>query len=247
MWIKRALSKFAGRSFVQGCLERNIRISQYLTGIGSGSDVSSSGEAAIIGLLKRRCSPPYCIFDVGANKGQFLRLILQNVNVADVFIHCFEPGKETFRSLEESTARMDHFGHIELNNVGIGSAPGYATLHYDESGSELASLTKRRLEHFGIEFSGSESVRIATIDSYCVEHAITRIHLLKLDIEGHELDALEGARTMLEARAIDVVAFEFGGCNIDTRIFFRDFWYLFSRFQMDIYRVTPSCFLTKIC
>ena len=60
-------------------------------GIGSGSEVSSGGENAIFRVLKQRLKPPYCIFDVGSNRGQFLRLILDNVAAVDFNIHCLSP------------------------------------------------------------------------------------------------------------------------------------------------------------
>ena len=228
---------------MQRVLERNVRASQDLMGIGSGDGVLASGEHAIFHALKQKLNPPYCIFDIGANKGQFLQLILDNIAVDDFSIHCFEPGKETFKTLSES-ARKDT--RITLNNIGLGRNTGEAILHFDNPGSGLASLTKRRLEHFGIDFNNSEKVEINTIDNYCSENAIDRIHLLKLDIEGHELDAFSGARRMFETRSIDIVTFEFGGCNIDTRTFFQDFWYFFSELNMEIYRITPSGYLYPI-
>jgi hypothetical protein len=110
----------------------------------------------------------------------------------------------------------------------------------------MAYLTKRRLDHFGIYFNKSEKVEINTIDNYCSENAINHIHLLKLDIEGHELDALDGARKMFDKNSIDIVTFEFGGCNIDTRTFFQDFWYFFSGINMKIFRITPSGYFYPI-
>ena len=58
-----------------------------------------------------------------------------------------------------------------------------------------------------------------------------------MDIEGHELDALRGFGEAL--KHIDVIQFEFGGCNIDTRTFFQDFWYFFQKEGFEIYRITP--------
>lgn len=241
--LKKFLIKASGNRFMQRVLDRNVRASQDLMGIGSGDGVSGSGEHAIFQALRQRRTPPYCLFDIGANKGQFLQLILDNLAVDDYSIHCFEPGKETFRILTAS-ARKDK--RITLNNVGIGKQKGEAILHFDSPGSGLASLTKRRLDHFGIDFSDSEKVEINTIDDYCAEKAIPRIDLLKLDIEGHELDAFSGARRMFEARAIDMVTFEFGGCNIDTRTFFQDFWYFFSEMNMELFRITPSGYLHRL-
>lgn len=241
--LKKSLVKISGNRFMQRVLERTVRASQDLMGIGSGDGVLASGEYAIFHVLKQRLNPPYCIFDIGANKGQFLRLILDNIAVDDFSIHCFEPGKETFKILRGSV-RNDK--RITLNNIGIGNKKGEAILHFDSPGSGLASLTKRRLDHFGIDFNNSEKVEINTIDDYCSENGIHRIHLLKLDIEGHELDAFSGAKRMFETRSIDMVTFEFGGCNIDTRTFFQDFWYFFNEVGMKLFRITPSGYLYPI-
>jgi FkbM family methyltransferase len=241
--LKQTLIKISGNRWMQSALEKSAHISQYLMGIGAGGSVLSSGEKAIFVTLRQRFSPPYCIFDVGANQGQFLRLVLQQVGADGFSIHCFEPGRETFKILTES-AKGD--GRVKLNNIGLGKEPGEATLHFDRAGSGLASLTRRKLEHHGIDFSRSETVAIGTVDSYCAANSISRINLLKIDIEGHELDALHGARKMFDSRSIDMVSFEFGGCNIDTRTFFRDFWYFFREVNMSILRITPSGYLQPI-
>ncbi len=241
--LKKALIKASGNLFIQRVLEKNVQVSQYLMGIGSGDGVLSSGERAIFYLLKQRFKPPYCIFDVGSNKGQFLQLILDSIAVDDFSIHCFEPGHQTFKILAEF---FKEDKRIRLNNIGIGKEIGEAILHFDSAGSGLASLTKRRLDHFGVDFNKSEKVEISTIDNYCSENAINHIHLLKIDIEGHELDALAGARRMFNTKSIDIVTFEFGGCNIDTRTFFQDFWYFFSEINMNIFRITPSGYLYPI-
>jgi FkbM family methyltransferase len=188
---KNALIKVSGNHFVQRILNKNVVVSQYLMGIGSGAGVSTSGEQAIFHVLEKRIKPPYCIFDVGSNKGQFLQLILKSILTSDFSVHCFEPGREAFAILAESCKEDKR---IKLNNIGLGKEKGKAVLHYDSVGSGLASLTKRKLDHFNIDFSKEENVEINTIDSYCSENSIDHIHLLKIDIEGHELDGLAGAK-----------------------------------------------------
>ena len=45
-----------------------------------------------------------------------------------------------------------------------------------------------------------------------------------------------GAEEMLKQRKIHRIQFEFGGCNIDSRTFFRDFWMILSN-DYDIFRI----------
>ncbi len=81
-----------------------------------------------------------------------------------------------------------------------------------------------------------EQVRLTTIDIFCKEQGIEKIDFLKLDIEGNEINALEGAKTMLEKDSIKFIQFEFGGCNIDSRTYFQDFYYLLKD-RYKIYRI----------
>jgi FkbM family methyltransferase len=238
--LLKVLGKITGNGQLQKALEFNVRASHYLMGIGAGSDVSESGEKAVFRLLGTMAGAPFCIFDVGANKGQFLELALAQLPTEPFAIHCFEPGHVTFKLLQ-SAAGDDR--RVHLNNMGLGKERGMAILHFDEAGSGIASLTKRRLDHFKIQFDKTEEIEIQTIDEYCGTNGIDHIHLLKIDIEGHELDALHGAKGMFQKGAIDIVTFEFGGANIDTRTFFQDFWYFFAEFKMRIFRITPSGYL----
>jgi hypothetical protein len=134
---------------------------------------------------------------------------------------------------------------VVLNNCGLGKEKGELQLYYDaeESGG---SLTKRRLNHMGIDYSQSETVTIDTLDNYCENNGISCIDLLKADIEGHELDLFLGAKRMFQTGSVRIATFEFGGCNIDTHTYFQDYFYYFKEMNMDLYRITPSGYLYPI-
>ena len=65
------------------------------------------------------------------------------------------------------------------------------------------------------------------------------IDYIKIDVKGHELYVLEGFGDLINN--VRLIQFEFGGCNIDTRTFFQDYWYYFLDKNFLIYRITPRC------
>jgi FkbM family methyltransferase len=239
--IKNAF--FLGNKFCQEMLQRVVTYANYFMGIGAGANTASSGEVVILRRLKCTGNTPIVIFDVGANKGQFLKLALENSDHLETQIHCFEPSQLAFSILSKQAFE---YKNVILNNIGLGAQTTQTELYYDNIGSGLASLTQRRLDHFAIDHSKNETIIIDTIDNYYIENNIKKINLLKIDVKEHELDVLRGATKMFQSRSIFVVTFEFGGCNIDTRTFIQDYWYFFKELGMTLSRITPGGYLHRI-
>jgi FkbM family methyltransferase len=218
-------------------------------GIGPGGFGSSSGEAALVGRLQqeyRRSGADLCIFDVGAHNGEFLDTILPPLldHGTPFSLHAFEPSAPSFEGLE---FRHGTRTNIHLNNCAMGRQSGERDLHANAPGSSLSSFSRRRLDHFGMEFDHTEKVSVRTLDEYCADRSIERIDLLKLDVEGHELDVLQGGLGLLLARRVGLVTFEFGGCNIDSRTYFQDYWYFIQNHDVgDIFRLTPSGYAAPV-
>jgi len=173
-----------------------------------------------------------CI-DIGGNKGTYTEEIIRKHPLSHVVI--FEPAKINVEALNDKFSEKEN---VVIEPYGVSDSAGAATLYTNEEGSGLASLTKRKLDHFNIDFETTEHIQTIIFENYW-EVQLDRQHIsvCKIDIEGHELDALNGFGEAL--KHIDVIQFEFGGCNIDTRTFFQDFWYFFTERGFDIYRITP--------
>jgi hypothetical protein len=96
-------------------------------------------------------------------------------------------------------------------------------MFYGEPGSTIASAYSESLSPWGVESPIEEVVAMRSIGSYCQEAGVLEIDLLKIDVEGYELEVLKGAAPLLRAGAIRSIQWEFGDCDVPARTFFRDF------------------------
>lgn len=121
----------------------------------------------------------------------------------------------------------------------MGETDETLTLHITGKSSGLNSLYARH----GIgenKVVVTELVDIRTLDGYCRELRISKIDFMKVDVEGHELSVLKGARELLAAGNISMIQFEYGGCNLDSRIYLGDIWHFLSGYEYRIGKVYPN-------
>jgi len=204
---------------------------------GRASDYLHNGELEVIQFVRDRIGPDHAvIFDVGANKGEFSKRILDAWVGRSFDLYVFEPSKKTF-ALLQSTLKNDEFVH--LVNLGLSERPDTVELYSDKEGSGLASVYPRDLAFRNIDFSRKETIELTTLDLFCEQSGITAIDFLKLDVEGHELAVLRGGQKLFSAGKIRIVQFEFGGCNIDSRTYFKDYYNFFSK-DYDLYRILSN-------
>ena len=177
------------------------------------------------------------MIDGGANKGDWSRkFLLSNTFVSKLLV--IEPQSIHIPSLLKL---CDDSSRVVVEQVALGAAPANLTLYADCPGSGWASLYKRDLGHVDAEMSPQENVEVVTLDQLAKKHLINHIAFLKLDLEGHELEALKGARELLDTKNIDAITFEFGGCNIDSRTYIKDFWTLLAcQHHFSFYRLLPG-------
>lgn len=140
------------------------------------------------------------VFDVGANKGQFAAYALSRW--PDARLICFEPLDEARAKLRRITG-----GRTEIHACALGSRAQEATLHVASraDSSSLLPLGEAQKAIFDMEEAGEEAVPVHTLDD-CVDAPPRRPALLKIDVQGYELEVLRGARQTL--RSIDAVYVE---------------------------------------
>jgi FkbM family methyltransferase len=209
---------------------------------GGGGLIETSGEAWVLANVvsaacKGTTSP--VVFDVGANVGDYALLTKQFLPAAQVY--AFEPARNTYDQL---TSHLRGKADVKTYNIGFSDSERTVQLFsYEIEGNEVSLLSsidqRQATQVVEVAASATEEILVKTIDGFCVENGIKRIDFLKIDVEGHELAVLRGARDMLGKGLIPIIQFEFGPANIYSRTFFFDFWTLLSG-DYDIFRIIPA-------
>lgn len=228
--INRALTKVVRRTLSLPGFGVKIRLAEWLLedcGFGSGGNIYYSNERAVFELIK--CELPLLI-DVGAHCGEYTNEFLDRFHQGRAL--CFEPVEKHFMLLRTAVRTPDR---VKFFQMAISNFEGESVIFRDKPISGLASLSRRNLEHFSISMDIEEQVPVTTLDTFAVSHRIHHVDLLKLDVEGHELNVLKGASGLLASGKIGVIQFEFGGCNLDTRTTFQDFYYFLTGYNFTIY------------
>ena len=235
---RRILTPVLGKVRFQKLFQILYEVSLAGLNFGEGAQTQTSGELYVLKYIQQKISEsrtnqPITIFDVGANVGEYSKLLLNHFGkTADIW--AFEPSPVTFKKL---LSELQYVNNIHLLNFGFGDIESRTKLYSLGEGSKSGSVYKRKLDHKGWEMSFVEDVKIRTIDSFCHEQGIGHINVLKLDVEGHELKVLEGAKKMHEQGKIDFIQFEFGSPHVDSRTFFCDFYYFLTEHGYKVFRV----------
>jgi FkbM family methyltransferase len=146
-----------------------------------------SMEAAIVrGRWKEREEAERFLFDVGANLGMYSLMAARRVGPQGE-VHAFEPTPRLVRKVRDN-AGLNGFSNIVVNQVAVADKLGTAQffLCADDDQSSLAAVSDSVI-----------SVRTITLDDYIAENGIPRVDLMKIDVEGAEVRALEGGERLL--------------------------------------------------
>jgi FkbM family methyltransferase len=136
--------------------------------------------------------------DVGANIGAFTLMAAARVGDRGT-VHSFEPHPVNAARLQRNV-ELNGFGHVVIHRVAVSDRGGEAVLHVPAGELAWGSLSRH-------EAGGDAlAVQLCPLDSVFAEAGV-RVDALKVDVEGHELEAFRGAARTIEEQA-PVVMFE---------------------------------------
>ncbi len=147
-------------------------------------------------LMKKLLNPDSVFIDIGANIGVF-SLVAASI-VKNGQIHAFEPSKRLFNNLNANIA-LNGFTNLKTNNLGLFSETTNKNLHHPQGVGMINAGAASLFPEHQVEIDNNEveQISLITFDSYAEKNNLPKIDLIKMDIEGAEMNALKGAKNSL--------------------------------------------------
>jgi FkbM family methyltransferase len=179
-----------------GCLSLELSLGGHM-----GSQIFWYGSYSrhILRVMDALLEPGMVVVDVGANLGEITLVAARRVGASGRVL-AFEPVDEIADRLDRNVAMNDLF-QVTVCRVGLSDHVGTADLYtsrrpfHDRTHHEgLSSLYADEERD-----SPVQTIALTTLDAVRAEQALERLDLLKIDVEGAELEVLRGARETIAA------------------------------------------------
>jgi len=167
--------------------------------VGHGQWLLDHGNCSTIEaetcLSSLTCRNPI-IFDIGANIGTLTTWFAKTYPDGTIF--SFEPQPQVFYKLCGNIA-INNLYNVRAFNIGVGNKNHYLTTYepnyFDNADFGTFSLLEEILTPTKVEII----VEIKTVDWIVTHHKLPRVNLLKIDVEGMDIDVLLGAKNTIDA------------------------------------------------
>lgn len=165
---------------------------------------SCAKEPHTVSWLELELRPGDVLFDVGANVGTY-SLIAVRQHPGKVSAYAFEPSFSTYAQLCRNVMLNECQATIYPYMIALGRETGMATLNYWslDSGASMHAVG-RSVDYAGREFEPvyRQQVMVHSLDDLVERYGFPVPQLIKIDVDGTELDILVGAQRVLEDRRV---------------------------------------------
>jgi FkbM family methyltransferase len=193
-------------------------------------DTQSNGEEWLLQRISK--VNPKVIFDAGANTGKYCILAKKHNPSAQVI--CFEPVNSTFDKLKSAVSSLKNIIFVKS---GLFDENKKITINIYPSHTHASVFDLKAIPY---ESVGKEEIDLIVGDEYLKSNKIEFVDLLKLDIEGAELNAIKGFKNALEQKKIRLIQFEYGYINITTKNLLIDYYEYLSQFGYCVGKLYPK-------
>jgi FkbM family methyltransferase len=197
-------------------------------------------------LVARLLDPGEVFWDIGANVGYFSLVAAARVQAAGQVV-AFEPGAAALARLTENVS-LNPFKNIRIFNLAVADADGEATLYRAEGIADSSAS----LFAAAAGAAGGETCATVALDGFLNQEKLAPPDFVKLDVEGAELAALQGAAGILaDSRPLLLVEMEeknlgaAGASKAAIQTFLQDYGYRAAHLRKGRWHLLDDVNLTR--
>lgn len=160
-------------------------------------------EPEVSSLVEKLVSSGDVVIDIGANIGAVSLLAAAQTPKK---VYAFEPDVRVFVDLQENIS-INNFSHlIEVFSLAVSDSVG--VIEFSQSATTETS-------HIVSSNESGTTVKTTTIDAFMKEKRLSRVHVLKIDVEGAEKMVLRGSEQTLKQKKISCLLLELNANNLE--------------------------------
>jgi len=153
-----------------------------------------SADRGEVDLLKSILEPEHIFFDIGANVGVFTLMGARRLTLG--WVYAFEPSQTHLKRLR-ANLELNNFKNVTIVPFALSNTSNQKKDLYIPLDCSSIKNTGRASLYPQKDFSNEytvESVLTLTLDDYVLNNGVQRVDVIKIDVEGSEMDILEGGR-----------------------------------------------------
>lgn len=158
-------------------------------------------EGFMLGALQRFIRKDDVVYDIGANIGLYSRFMVQRFGASHVY--AFEPMENNRSLLAENLTIAGCASRVNIVPCAVGDEDGTCDFQIDDLTSNSGTLdavthgtASQSRAQYGLP-PATVRLRVARLDTLVETHELPKPDVIKMDVEGAEALALEGAKSVL--------------------------------------------------
>ncbi len=214
-WAARLVEKsyvsLMSRKIFERFNNRILNLALHARGFSNHGPLDKTGERHLLKTLKR--FDIQMALDIGANRGNYSNLLINELNCKVV---AFEPIEHFCNDLINIKSR--HPGNFEFFPIALSDEDGKKQIFFSAGEGEIATLENSNLE---LRFVANKNTEEKTIQTRKLDSVVTtcsdlfnRIDFIKIDVEGHEIAVIRGAKDTIRRFKPKFIQLEFNIYNL---------------------------------
>jgi len=222
--IRRVVTFILGSRYGLPVSHRLAQIGMLGLGVDIGSEFEINGEEWLSQRLFKALPGAVCA-DVGANIGEYTETALR---LGASRILAFEPAPVTFQTLNETYGSDKR---VELLQTALGEDVGQTVFYFPLDRDSTFASRDIHITTISNARTSRLDVPLTTLDRICQERNVD-FDVIKIDVEGFELEVLKGAEELLVKNPPQLIQFEFNSHHRKRHQTLDDFAMLLPQYRM---------------